>query len=296
MQTQNLANLTKYLSFPIHRAGWPFIAIALVAAYLLGHIWSLLGWLGFFVALWTVWFFRDPKRVTPIRDGLVVAAADGTVGAVDAAVPPAELGLGEQPLPRVTILRSLAAVQIARTPLAATIAKAVRVEGKYHLVSQPEAETENTRVSLAFAAGDKTVGVVTYAGAIARDVSLDLTEGQTVVAGERFGVLRFCVEPLKAFADRLLRRLKGEKIALCAKEGGCGFKACNVKLCNVKACFSGKCTLSSCHCRNHLYNRIDLYLPAGTIAQVAPGQQVVAGETVVADLVSTETARPFEIR
>jgi len=297
MQTQDLKNLIKHLSFPINRAGWPFIAVVAVIAYVAGHIWGLLGWLGFFATVWTVWFFRDPKRVTPTRDGLIVAASDGTVSAVDQAVPPAELGLGDQPLPRVSVLRSLAAVQIARAPIAATVAKAVLIEGKYHLVSQPEAETENTRASVAFAGAEgKTVAVVTYAGAVGRDVALGLDEGQRVVAGERFGVLHFTIEPFKPFADRLFRRVfKGEKIALCDKPQGCGLKGC-CKLSDLKACFSGQCTTSSCHVRSHLYNRIDLYLPAGTVAQVAPGQWLVAGETVVADLASAEPARPFESR
>lgn len=289
MQTQDFSTLTKkYLSFPINRAGWPFIAAAAVAAYILGHIWGFLGWLGFFATLWTVWFFRDPQRVTPTRDGLIVGAADGTVSAVDSAVPPAELGLGTAPLPRITVLRSLASVQIARVPTDATVSKAVFTEGQFHLVSLPEAEAENTRAAYVF---DRTngakVAVVQYAGAIARDVAFDLTEGQKVVAGERFGVLRFNVEPIKQLGDKLYRRFfKGEKDALCD----------GTTACNLKCCLNGKNGLSSLHLRSHHLSRIDLYLPAGTTALVAAGQSIVAGETVVADLASTEAVRPFETR
>ncbi|MFD2234470.1 phosphatidylserine decarboxylase [Phaeospirillum tilakii] len=284
MSTQDLKTLAKHLSFPINRAGWPFIAIVAVIAYIIGHIWSLLGWLGFFATLWTVWFFRDPKRVTPTRDGLIVAAVDGTVGSIDQAVPPAELGLGGQALPRVTVLRGLGAVQIARAPFDATVTKAVLVEGKYHVTSLPEVEAENTRASVAFAgAGGKTVAVVTYAGAIGRDVALGLEEGQTVAAGERFGVLQFSIEPFKPILDRLIRRFKGEKIALCDKEG------CKGPFCSLKG--ADFTTFTS-----HFVNRIDLYLPAGSVVQVAPGQSVVGGETVLTDLASSEPARPFETR
>jgi len=294
MQTQDFSTLKKYLSFPVNRAGWPFIAAVAVAAYILGHIWGLLGWLGFFATLWTVWFFRDPQRVTPTRDGLIVGAADGTVSAVDSAVPPAELGLGSAPLPRITVLRSLAAVQIARVPTDATVSKAVFTEGQFHLVSQPEAEAENTRAGYVFnRANGAKIAVVQYAGAVARDVGFDLTEGQTVAAGERFGVLRFNAEPIKQLGDKLYRRFfKGEKIAIC--DGS--FKACDLKACSLKSCLTGKGTGSACHCRSHLHARIDLYLPAGSVALVAAGQSIVAGETVVADLASTETARPFETR
>jgi len=75
---------------PIHREGYPFIAIAAVATVILAMIWSPLGWIGAILTAWVCYFFRDPPRVTPIRDGLVVSPADGEVSMIVMAEPPPE--------------------------------------------------------------------------------------------------------------------------------------------------------------------------------------------------------------
>src|SRR6516165_10663813 len=92
---------------PIHREGHPFIGGAALVSLVLFVLWSPLGWLGTVVTVWVAYFFRDPPRVTPIGDGLVIAPADGRISQVVNAVPPAELGLGGRPLPRVSIFMSV---------------------------------------------------------------------------------------------------------------------------------------------------------------------------------------------
>src|ERR1044071_9905173 len=92
---------------PIHREGYPFVGGFALVSLVLFLVWSPLGWLGTLATAWCAYFFRDPPRVTPIGDGLVVAPADGRVSLVTTAVPPAELGLGPQPLPRVSIFMSV---------------------------------------------------------------------------------------------------------------------------------------------------------------------------------------------
>src|SRR6202000_3577111 len=82
---------------PITPEGYPFIgAFALVSLFLF-WLWSPLGWIGTVLTLWCVYFFRDPPRVTPVRDGLVVAPADGRVSQITNTAPPPELGLGAAP-------------------------------------------------------------------------------------------------------------------------------------------------------------------------------------------------------
>src|ERR1700719_3924728 len=91
---------------PVNSEGYPFIGTFALTSLILMWLWSPLGWIGVVLTLWCVYFFRDPPRVTPLRDGLVIAPADGRVSRIANVVPPAELGLGERPVPRVSIFMS----------------------------------------------------------------------------------------------------------------------------------------------------------------------------------------------
>src|SRR6516162_11543237 len=102
---------------PIHREGYPFIGGFALASLVLFWIWPPLGWLGVIATLWCIYFFRDPSRVTPIREGIVVAPADGRVCQVVSVVPPRDLDLGEQPLPRISIFMSVFDCHINRSPV-----------------------------------------------------------------------------------------------------------------------------------------------------------------------------------
>src|SRR5215467_11679923 len=92
---------------PVHPEGYPFIGAFALASLVLFWIFTPLGWIGTVLTIWCILFFRDPPRVTPMRDGLVVAPADGRISMVTFALPPAELGLGDRPLPRVSIFMSV---------------------------------------------------------------------------------------------------------------------------------------------------------------------------------------------
>src|SRR3954452_23991768 len=87
---------------PIHPEGYPFIGGFALASLILFLIWTPFGWIGTLLSFWCALFFRDPARVSPVRDGLVVAPADGRVSMVTEVMPPAELGLGDKLLPRIS--------------------------------------------------------------------------------------------------------------------------------------------------------------------------------------------------
>ena len=122
-----LASIRSQLA-PVHREGLPFIGVFAVVSLLLFWLWSPLGWLGALATLWCVYFFRDPVRVTPVRDGIVVAPADGRVSRVADAVPPSELELGERPLPRVSIFMSVFDCHVNRSPIDGVIERAAAAE------------------------------------------------------------------------------------------------------------------------------------------------------------------------
>src|SRR5205085_1483173 len=99
---------------PIHPQGYPFIGGFALASLVLFILCAPLGWLGTVATLWCAYFFRDPIRVTPIAEGLVVSPTDGRVSIVVNAVPPPELALGTRPLPRVSIFMSVSDCHVNR--------------------------------------------------------------------------------------------------------------------------------------------------------------------------------------
>ncbi|MBV9834781.1 MAG: phosphatidylserine decarboxylase [Alphaproteobacteria bacterium] len=175
---------------PIHREGWRFIAI--FAGVTLVLAWTPLFWPLFIATGWCVYFFRDPPRLTPARAGLFVAPADGLVLKVEEAVPPRELGLGEQPMMRISTFLSVFDVHINRIPVDAIVDVVAYHPGRFLSASDDKAGDENERqaVSLTLPDGRKAV-VVQIAGLVARRIVCHLRPGQTVRAGERYGLIRF---------------------------------------------------------------------------------------------------------
>jgi phosphatidylserine decarboxylase len=210
---------------PILQDGWRFIAIFAAVTFLAaltGLAW--LFWPLFVLTLWSIYFFRDPPRGVPQEERLLVAPADGLVQMVVDAMPPAELGLGEQPLRRVSIFLSVFDVHINRAPCAGTVDVVAYRPGKFVNAAADKASEENERMAIALKRSDGvTVGFVQIAGWVARRIVCTVKPGQALATGERFGHIRFG-------------------------------------------------------------SRTDLYLPAGARLLVAPGQRMIGGETVIAEL------------
>ena len=182
----------KLVLAPPHRAGWPFIAGGAVVM-LVGLVWTgWLAWLGAIFALFCLYFFRDPERVVPTRPGLFVAPADGHIVSVEMAAPPEELGLGDTPRWRVAIFLSVLDVHVNRSPIAGVVTRIASRHGQYLSANMDTASTDNERNALAMRLDNgQDIAVVQIAGLIARRILCDLHEGQTLRAGERFGIIRF---------------------------------------------------------------------------------------------------------
>ncbi len=182
----------KTLFVPIHRAGWPFIALFAVAALVLGFFSTALGAIGAVLTVWCVYFFRDPDRVTPVRDGLIISPADGIVQKIDAAPPPAELEMGDKPRARIAVFMNVFDVHVNRVPIGGTITGLNYRPGKFFNASLDKASEFNERQSLRVTMADgRDVAFVQIAGLIARRIMCDVAEGQAVQTGERFGMIRF---------------------------------------------------------------------------------------------------------
>jgi phosphatidylserine decarboxylase len=214
----------------------PFVAGGLVATFLLGWVWGPLSAVGAIVTLWIVYFFRDPDRTIPTREGLVVSPGDGMVQLIVDAVPPPELEMGDRPRPRISVFLNVFDVHVNRVPMGGVVSRARYKAGRFHNAALDKASDENERMSIRVTMQDgRDVGFVQIAGLVARRILCDLREGQVVRTGERYGLIRFG-------------------------------------------------------------SRCDIYLPAGASPLVCVGQRAIGGETVLADLSSSEAPRQGEVR
>src|SRR3954470_12190961 len=176
---------------PIHREGYPFIGMFALASLFLFWIWAPLGWIGTVLTIWCVLFFRDPIRVTPVREGLVVSPADGRVSQIANAVPPRELGLSERPLPRISIFMSVFDCHINRSPVQGRVDRIAYKAGTFINADLDKASEDNERNSFIISTGATRIGVVQIAGLLARRIVCFTREGALVAAGERIGMIRF---------------------------------------------------------------------------------------------------------
>ena len=177
---------------PIHPQGYPFIGGFALASLILFWLWSPLGWLGTVATLWCAYFFRDPPRVTPVRDGIVVAPADGRVSQIANAVPPRELELGGGPLPRISIFMSVFDCHVNRSPVAGRVERMVYRAGKFLSADLDKASEDNERNAFVIATGSGArVAVIQIAGLVARRIVPFVREGEAVAAGSRIGMIRF---------------------------------------------------------------------------------------------------------
>ncbi|WP_256378189.1 phosphatidylserine decarboxylase [Pseudovibrio sp. FO-BEG1] len=225
--TMSLVDSISKTLVPIHREGYPFIAIAAVLTIILGWFWSPLFWIGLFLTGWVCYFFRDPKRVTPVKDGLIVSPADGTVCLMGSAVPPRELDLGDQPMMRVCIFMDVFNCHVNRAPMAGRVTRVAYKAGKFLNAELDKASEHNERNGLIIENDNARIGVVQIAGLVARRIVCFVKEGENISAGDRFGLIRFG-------------------------------------------------------------SRLDVYLPQGTKPQVALGQTMIAGESILANLKDEE--------
>jgi phosphatidylserine decarboxylase len=176
---------------PIHPEGYVFIGGFAVATRILAWLWSPLGWIGAILTAWCAYFFRDPVRVTPLRDGLVVSPADGIVCSVGRFTPPPELGLSVAPMQRISVFMSVFDCHVNRAPVSGRIAKIAYKPGLFLNADLDKASEDNERNGFIIETAGARVGVVQIAGLIARRIVCFVREGESTGVGDRLGLIRF---------------------------------------------------------------------------------------------------------
>jgi phosphatidylserine decarboxylase len=187
----SLADTIRNTFVPVHREGWPFVAAFAGATIVLGLFSTSLFWIGLILTAWCAYFFRDPERVTPIDDRLVISPADGVVSSVGPAVAPRELGLGTDEMMRVCVFMNGFSCHVNRAPARGRVSAVEHRPGKFLNAEMDKASTENERNGVVIESPNGRMGVVQVAGLVARRILCWTDPGAELAAGERFGLIRF---------------------------------------------------------------------------------------------------------
>ena len=179
---------------PIHPAGWPFIALFAVITAVITSYYALFAVIGVPLTLWCVYFFRNPVRVTPQKEGWLIAPADGRVIAIGEAEPEAEMNLPEGKYRRVAIFMNVFDVHVNRAPIAGKVTDILYRKGKFVNASLDKASTDNERLAMTMEVDNKRktkIAIVQIAGLVARRILCDAKVSDHLSAGQVFGLIRF---------------------------------------------------------------------------------------------------------
>lgn len=232
-----LETIRKTVLIPPHPAGLPFIIGGVVAAFVLFFVADILAFIALVFSVFCLYFFRDPNRMVPQKESLILAPADGLVSAIveGVSLPPElrEDGMDETAsYTRVSTFLSVLDVHVNRVPVSGKVLRKVYSPGKFLNADLDKASEDNERSAVLIETGTgKRIAVVQIAGLIARRIVTEVTDGQSVRSGARYGIIRFG-------------------------------------------------------------SRLDVYLPEGVRPSVCVGQRAIGGETIFADIDSSETSFP----
>tara|TARA_B100001094_G_C18083699_1_gene746597 strand:+ start:111 stop:770 length:660 start_codon:yes stop_codon:yes gene_type:complete len=176
----------------IHPEGWKFAIIFFVISILLSFISIAISVIGYLLTLFTLWFFRDPKRNTPLDTNLIISSADGKVCLIDEAYPPKEVSINQEKMKRICVFMNVFNVHINRSPVSGTVKDIIYKEGQFLNASLDKASEKNERSSLIISSDNGVeIIVVQIAGLIARRILGFISNNHNLYQGERFGLIRF---------------------------------------------------------------------------------------------------------
>ncbi len=213
----------RYILPAIHPEGLKIFAVATLVTLILWIFAPCSVMITVPLLAFVFYFFRNPPRVTPEGDNLIISPADGIVSNIKYVVPPKEMGLGDEELLRVSIFMSVFNVHVNRAPTSGTVDALTYRPGKFVNIADKDSE-DNERQEITIKREDGLkIGFIQIAGLVARRIYCPLKVGENIKKGSVFGMIRFG-------------------------------------------------------------SRLDVFMPKGVYPKVLPGQIMVAGETILADL------------
>ena len=189
-----LDSIKNSIFIPIHPSGLPFIIIFCLITLIIGWIWSPLFFIGLIFTLWCIYFFRNPERVVPKNsdNNLVIAPADGKIIEIEEITPDEEIGLPKNKYIKIGIFMNVFNVHVNRSPMSGTIYKRNYIPGLFFNASLDKASKENERLSLVMNVNNRVkIAFVQIAGLLARRIVNDAQEGNKLITGQIFGIIRF---------------------------------------------------------------------------------------------------------
>ena len=135
--------------------------------------------------IFTFYFFRDPERVVPIGDDILVSPADGLITNIT------EIKEGKKPYTKVSIFLSIFNVHIQRLPISGEVTKVDYIEGKFINATLDKASDENERLKITIKNGNNLIYVTQIAGLIARRIVNYVKPNENINQGDRYGIIKF---------------------------------------------------------------------------------------------------------
>ena len=177
----------------LHKEGHKFLAISLIATFILLLLSKFLGLIGIVISIWVFYFFRDPERF-PIKDNnFLIAPADGMICQIENDVSgPKELSLENEKFNKISIFMNVFDCHVNRFPIECTVDEVFYKSGEYLNASLNDASLKNERnlIKITSLQNDKIV-VTQVAGLVARRIVSYCNQGDKYEQGQSFGIIRF---------------------------------------------------------------------------------------------------------
>jgi len=197
----------------IHKEGYRFLAIAIAITFFCLLVSKTLGLITIVLTVWVYYFFRDPERISIQDDNFLVSPADGLISNISEVDGPAELSLEKKKFTKISIFMNVFNCHVNRTPVSANVEEILYKPGKFLNASLDKSSEENERnyYRLKLKDGDEII-IVQIAGLIARRIVCEVEKNQSLVQGERIGMIRFGSRVDVYFSNRKLLAKLGQNV------------------------------------------------------------------------------------